>query len=108
MVGAFDIVVVDDVDVFDVFDVPPELVDEIVNVYAVFGVNPDTSIGEVEPIPVKPPGLLVTVFFEIVPLPPEAVKATLIAVVLKTVVADGDGAPGFVVIGLDATEGIYI
>ena len=42
-------------------DVPPELVAVTVNVYTVFGINPDTVIGEDVPVPVKPPGLLVTV-----------------------------------------------
>jgi hypothetical protein len=60
MVGAFDIVVIV-VDALDATDVPPELVAVTVNVYDVFGVNPDTVIGETEPVPVKPPGLLVTV-----------------------------------------------
>ena len=42
-------------------DVPPELVAVTENVYDVFGVNPDTEIGEDVPVPVKPPELLVTV-----------------------------------------------
>ena len=41
-------------------DVPPEFVAETVNVYGVFGVNPDTVIGEDEPVAVSPK-LLVTV-----------------------------------------------
>jgi hypothetical protein len=61
MVGAFDIVIFDVDDVDDDLDVPPEFVEKTVNVYAVFGVNPVTLIGEVVPVPVKPPGLLVTV-----------------------------------------------
>jgi hypothetical protein len=60
MVGPTDVVVTD-VDELDAADVPDELVAVTVNVYSVFGVNPDTVIGEDEPVPVKPPGLLVTV-----------------------------------------------
>ena len=41
-------------------DVPPELVAVTEKVYSVFGVNPDTVIGDVVPVPVKPE-LLVTV-----------------------------------------------
>ena len=48
-------------DALDGTDVPPELVAVTVNVYGVFGDNPDTVIGEDVPVPVKPPGLLVTV-----------------------------------------------
>jgi hypothetical protein len=53
--------VVTDVDALDEMDVPPELVAVTVNVYAVFASNPDTVIGDDAPVPVKPPGLLVTV-----------------------------------------------
>ena len=53
--------VVTDVDELDDDDVPPELVAVTVNVYAEFDVNLDTVIGEEVPVPVKPPGLLVTV-----------------------------------------------
>ena len=60
MVGGPDIVVFA-IDSLDETDVPPEFVAETENVYIVFGVNPDTLIGEDEPVPVKPPGLLVTV-----------------------------------------------
>ena len=45
----------------DAIDVPPEFVEVTVNVYGVFAVNPDTVIGDDEPVLVKPPGLLVTV-----------------------------------------------
>ena len=48
-------------DALDDTEVPPELVAVTVNVYGVLGVNPDTLIGEEVPVPVKPPGLLVTV-----------------------------------------------
>ena len=54
-------VVVIDVDVLDVTDVPPELVAVTEKVYEVFDSNPDTVIGEDVPVPVKPQGLLVTV-----------------------------------------------
>ena len=60
MIGVPDIVVTA-VDALDDADVPPELVAVTENVYGVFGVNPDTLIGEDVPVPVKPPGLLVTV-----------------------------------------------
>jgi hypothetical protein len=60
IVGALGFVVTDD-DELDELDVPPELVADTVNVYAVFGVNPDIVMGVDEPVPVKPPGLLVTV-----------------------------------------------
>ena len=60
MVGAF-VNVVTSIDSLDETDVPPELVAVTVNVYGVFAVNPDTVIGEDVPVPVKPPGLLVTV-----------------------------------------------
>ena len=60
MVGAF-VCVITSVDEFDTLDVPPEFVEVTVNVYGVFAVNPDTVIGDDEPVPVKPPGLLVTV-----------------------------------------------
>ena len=60
MVGAFGFVVTE-VDALDATDVPPELVAVTVNVYGVFEVKPITLIGEDEPVPVKPPGLLVTV-----------------------------------------------
>ena len=60
MVGAPDIVDTD-VDALDATDVPPELVAVTMKVYGVFDVNPDTVIGEDEPVPIKPPGLLVTV-----------------------------------------------
>ena len=42
-------------------DVPPEFVEDTENVYTVFGVNPDTDIGDDTPVTIKPPGLLVTV-----------------------------------------------
>ena len=60
IVGAFGFVVTD-VDALDETDVPPELVEVTEKVYGVFAVNPDTFIGVDEPVPVKPPGLLVTV-----------------------------------------------
>jgi hypothetical protein len=52
--------VVTEDDAIDGVDVPPELVAVTMNVYSVFGVNPDTVIGDDVPVPVKPE-LLVTV-----------------------------------------------
>ena len=60
MVGVLGFVVTSD-DTLDEPDIPPELVAVTVNVYGVFAVNPETVIGEDVPVPVKPPGLLVTV-----------------------------------------------
>jgi hypothetical protein len=60
IVGAFGIVVTG-VDAFDETDVPPEFVAVTVNEYNLFANNPNTVIGEDVPVPVKPPGLLVTV-----------------------------------------------
>ena len=60
MVGEFGFVVTV-VDALDATDVPPALVAVTVKVYGVFGVNPETLIGDDVPVPVKPPGLLVTV-----------------------------------------------
>ena len=59
MVGAFGFVVTS-IDVLDDTDVPPEFVAVTVNLYDVFGVNPDTIIGETVPVDVSPK-LLVTV-----------------------------------------------
>ena len=50
-----------DVDGADAPDVPPVLVAVAVNVYGVLVVNPDTIIGDDEPDPVPPAGLLVIV-----------------------------------------------
>ena len=50
-----------DEDAVDADDVPLELVEVAVNVQDVFGDNPDTLIGEAGPVPVKLPGILVTV-----------------------------------------------
>ena len=60
MVGALDIVITA-LDAPDDTDVPDELVAVTENVYDVFPDNPETVIGEDSPVPVKPPGLLVTV-----------------------------------------------
>ena len=60
MVGEPDMVVTA-VDALDATDVPPELVAVTEKVYGVFGVNPETVIGDDVPVPIKPPGLLVTV-----------------------------------------------
>ena len=78
IVGALGIVITE-LDALDDTDVPDELVAVTENVYGVFPDNPDTVIGDDEPVPVKPPGLLVTVKLVIVPVPPGAVKATLTA-----------------------------
>jgi len=59
-VGAAEIVVTE-VDAEDELDVPLVFVAVTVNVYAVPEVNPDTVIGDDEPVPVNPPGELVTV-----------------------------------------------
>jgi hypothetical protein len=60
MVGGLGIVVTA-LDAVDATDVPLELVAVTVIVYSVFGVNPDTVIGDDEPVPVNPPGLLITI-----------------------------------------------
>ena len=59
IIGGFGFVVTEVVEL-DVMDVPPEFVEVTVNVYGVFGVNPETMIGDVEPVDVSPK-LLVTV-----------------------------------------------
>ena len=60
MVGGFGFVVTA-LDAVDATDVPLELVAVTEKVYDVFGVNPDTVIGDDEPVLVNPPGLLITV-----------------------------------------------
>ena len=60
IVGGLEMVVTE-LDAIDATDIPPELVAVTVKVYGVFGVNPDIIIGEDVSVPVKPPGLLVTV-----------------------------------------------
>ena len=65
IVGALGGVVTED-DALDETDVPPELVAVTEKVYDVFPDNPETDIAETDvvedvPVPVKPPGLLVTV-----------------------------------------------
>ena len=60
IVGGPDTVVTED-DALDETDVPPELVAVTENVYGIFDVNPETLIGDDVPVPVKPPGLLITV-----------------------------------------------
>ena len=96
--------VVTAVEELDETDVPPELVEVTENVYGVFGVNPDTVIGDDEPVPIKPPGLLVTVYPVIVPVPLGAVKATLTTVELDTVAEPIVGALDFVVADDDALD----
>ena len=99
MVGALGTsgAVVADVDGLDDADVPPELVAVTVNVYAVFDVSPNIVIGDDVPVPVKPPGLLVTVYCVIVPVPDGAVKATRTEFIPNTVGVPIVGAVGFVV-----------
>ena len=92
------------VDALDATDIPPEFVAVIVNVYAVFADNPDTVIGEDEPVPIKPPGLLVTVYCVIVPFPLGAVKGTLMAFALVAVAVPIVGKLGFVVTELDKLD----
>ena len=84
MVGELDIVVTD-VEALDETDVPLELVEVTEKVYGVFAVNPVTLIGDDVPVPVKPPGLLVTVYPVIVPVPLGAVNSTITVDVLDTV-----------------------
>ena len=61
MVGAFGFVVTE-VDALDETDVPLEFEAVTVNVYIVFGINPDTVIGEDVLVPVDViPVLLVTI-----------------------------------------------
>jgi hypothetical protein len=79
----------------DATDVPDAFVAVTVKVYAV----PDTKdavtvTGLLAPVPVKLPGLLVTVYPVIVPLPLGAVKATLTCVLSVTVGVPMVGAPG--------------
>ena len=59
-VGADGSVVMED-DAEDALDVPYAFVAVTVNVYDVPLVNPEIVIGDVLPVPVKPPGELVTV-----------------------------------------------
>jgi len=68
--------------------------------------SPLMTIGEVAPVPVNPPGLLVTVYEVIVPDPLELVKATLIVSSLITVATRELGGPGTVVTASaeDATD----
>jgi len=58
--GIADVVVID-ADAEDALDVPVAFVAVTVNVYAVAAVNPLTVIDDALPVPVKPPGELVTV-----------------------------------------------
>ena len=64
-VGGSEIVYIED-DIFDTLNTMGLLgiiclIADTVNVYSVFGVNPDTVIGDDVPIPIKPSGLLATV-----------------------------------------------
>ena len=83
IVGAL-VFVVTIFDALDAIDEPLELVAVIENVYIVFGVNPNTTIGEDVPVAISPK-LLVTVYPVIVSFPPlGAIKATLTVVELDT------------------------
>ena len=62
--------------------VPKAFVAVTVNVYAVFDCNPVTVIGDVAPVPVKPPGDDVTVN-EVAAFGPWAVNATVAAPLLN-------------------------
>jgi hypothetical protein len=104
IVGGFGIVVTED-DAPDAIDVLVALVAVTVNVYAVFPVNPDTVIGEVVPVPIKPSGLLVTIYPVIISVPPlGAVKFTLISLELNTVATPIIGAFGAVITEDDAPD----
>ena len=107
IVGEFDNVVAKD-DALDETDVPVALVAVTVNVYGVLGVNPDTVIGDDVPVPVKPPGLLVTVYPVIVPVPLGAVKATLTEVEFDTVTIPIVGGLDIVVTAFDELDAIDI
>ena len=77
--------------------VPVAFVAVTVNVYAVPLVKPDTVMGEDAPVPVKPPGLEVTVYPVIVAGSPKFVGAVKVidAVVVPVAVAvPMVGAPG--------------
>jgi hypothetical protein len=65
-------------------------------VYAVPAVNPLTVTGEEAPVPVKPPGLEVTVYEVMAALPVSvgAVNVTLAEELLATVAVPMVGAPG--------------
>ena len=102
-VGTF-VFVVTALDAVDKFDIPPEFVAVTLNVYAVFAINPNTIIGEVIPIDVITPGLLVTVYPVIVPVPLGAVKAILTELESITVAVPMMGATVFVVTILDAVD----
>ena len=76
-------------------DVPDAFVAFTVNVYAVPPVRPDTLNGLLAPVPVKLPGLLVTVYPVMVPVPLGAVNGTE-AVVPVSVTVPIVGALGIV------------
>jgi hypothetical protein len=53
--------VVTELDAAEAAPVPTRLVAVTVNVYVVKPLKPETEIGDAEPVPVRPPGLDVTV-----------------------------------------------
>ena len=65
-------------------------------------------IGDVVPVPVKPPGLLVTVYPVIVPVPLGDVKATLTEVEFDTVTIPIVGGLDIVVTAFDELDAIDI
>jgi hypothetical protein len=69
-------------DALDALDVPAAEVAVTVNVYATSDCSPVTVIGELEPVPVNPPGELVTVYEVIGNLLVGAVKVTVAAPLL--------------------------
>ncbi len=82
-------------DAADALPVPAELVAVTVKVYASPLLRPVTVIGELAPVPVKPPGFAVTVY-PLIAAPPVfagAVKVTL-ASVLPAVAVPMTGAAG--------------
>jgi hypothetical protein len=107
MIGAFGFVIIS-FDEPDDIEFPLELDAATVNVYIVFDINPDTVIGDDVPVPIKPSGLLVTIYPVIVPFPPVGgVKYTFTALVLDTIAVPIVGAPGFVITdsdGIDETD----
>jgi hypothetical protein len=71
------------------------LVAVTVNVYAVPLVKPETVIGEEEPVPVKPPGLEVTVYVKLAGKPVVGAVKVTDADTLPAVAVPIVGAPGF-------------
>jgi hypothetical protein len=98
------------VDATEATELPTALVATTLKVYAVPFVKPVTFIGDVVPVPIKLPGLDVTVY-PVTTLPPLLVGATnaTLAEALPAVATTAVGGPGTVfgtagVTELDATE----